>query len=84
MPYQVVWSPNALRQLAAIWLAALNRTEVTRAQYRIDQALAIDPKSAGQELSEGLWKIHDDPILAFFEINDVHRILRVTDVKLSS
>jgi hypothetical protein len=82
-PFQVIWSPTALRQLAAMWNAATSpvRLEITRAQHRIDQALAHDPKSAGQELGEGLWKIRDDPLFAFFEINDVHRILRVTDVR---
>ena len=82
MPYQVIWSPNALLQLAAMWNLATSpvRLEITRVQHRIDQALAHDPKSAGLELSEGLWKIHDPPLLAFYEINDVHRILRVTDI----
>jgi hypothetical protein len=81
-PFQVIWSPHALSQLAALWNAATSsdRLEITRAQHRIDQALADDPKSAGTELSEGLWRIHDPPLLAFYEINDVHRILRVTDI----
>ena len=80
MPFQVIWSPGALRQLAALWNAASNRNEITRAQHRIDVALARDPKSAGRELSEGLWRIDDPPLVAFYEINDFHKILRVTDV----
>ena len=81
-PFQVIWSSEALRQLAALWNAVtpLDRLEITRAQHRIDQALARDPSSVGHELSEGLWKIIDSPLLVFFEINDVNRILRVTDV----
>lgn len=77
-PIQVIWSTEALRQLAALWNAASNRLEIARAQHRIDQARG--PKSAGHELSEGLWKIADPPLLVYFEINDVHKILRVTDV----
>jgi hypothetical protein len=79
-PFQVIWSPEALRQLAALWITATNRSEITRAQHRIDQALAADPKSAGRELSEGLWKLDDPPLLVFYEINDVHKAIRVTDV----
>ena len=81
-PYQVIWSKEASRQLAALWLPATNRADITRAQHRIDQALARDPMSSGRVLSEGLWKIHDAPLLAFYEINDVHKIVRVTDVDL--
>lgn len=80
MPYQLFWSPSALDQLAAIWLSAPNRSDIWRAEHRINQALATDPKSAGQELSEGLWKLHDPPLLVFYEINDVHKAVRVTDV----
>jgi mRNA-degrading endonuclease RelE of RelBE toxin-antitoxin system len=80
MSYQVIWSTAALRQLAALWMAASNRMEITRAQSRIDKALALDPKSAGKEIADGLWRIRDDPLLVYFEINDAHRILRVTDV----
>jgi hypothetical protein len=81
-PFQVIWSPNALSQLAAVWNPATSpvRLEITRAQHRIDQALGDDPKTNGTELSEGLWKIHDAPLLVFYEINDTHKILRVTDV----
>ena len=63
-----------------MWVAATDRNEITRAHNRIDKALGRDPKSAGQELSEGLWKIDDPPLLAFYEINDVHKAVRVTDV----
>lgn len=82
MAFQVIWSAQALRQLAAMWNVASKslRLEITRAQHRIDQALASDPKTFGVELSEGLWKIHDSPLLAFYEINETHGILRVTDV----
>lgn len=81
-PFQVIWAPGALAQLAALWNAATSseRLEITRAQYRIDKALAQDPEAAGYELSEGLWRIYDPPLLVFYEINEVHGILRVTDV----
>ena len=81
-PYQVIWSSAALRQLAAIWnpASSADRLAITRAQHRIDKALAHDPKTAGHQLSEGLWKLHDPPLLVFYELNELHKILRVTDV----
>jgi hypothetical protein len=51
-PFQVIWSRQALRQLAALWNVATKRAEITRGQHRIDHALANDPRSAGRELSE--------------------------------
>ena len=79
-PFQVIWSSNALVQLAELWNNSTKRADITKAQFRIDLALAKYPHSAGRELSEGLWKIQDSPLIAFFEINDVHKIVRVTDV----
>ncbi len=79
-PFQVIWSSNAVVQLADLWNKSQRRAEITKAQFRIDIALASDPHSAGRELSEGLWKIDDSPLLAFYEINDVHNIVGVTDV----
>jgi hypothetical protein len=81
-PFQVIWSNDALTQLVAFWVPAANRLDITNAQHRIDQALAQDPKSAGRFLSEGLWKIHDPPLHVFYEINDVHNLVRVTDVDI--
>ena len=79
-PFQVIWSNDAITQLAALWVPSANRLEIARAQHRIDQALAQNPTSAGRLLSEGLWKNHDPPLLVFYEINDVHNLVRVTDV----
>jgi hypothetical protein len=79
-PFQLVWSTSALDQLAEIWGPATNRLEITRAQHRIDKALETDPKSAGREVTPGFWLIQEPPLRVYFEINDVHKIIRVTDV----
>jgi len=47
MRYTVIWTPDALDQLADVWLRATNRNAVTRAAYQIDQILRDDPDSKG-------------------------------------
>lgn len=79
-PYQVIMSPMAHRQLAAIWIASSNRAEITQTEERIYQALTNDPKSAAREITPGFWLIQDPPLRIYFEINDVHKIIRITDV----
>ncbi len=78
--FQVIWSRDALVQLADLWNNSSTRAEITKSQARIDELLRNAPQSAGRELAEGLWKIADGPLLVFFEINDIHNIVRVTDV----
>ena len=78
--FQVLWSREGIRQLAILGTAASYRFEITNAPFRIDQALSADPKLAGRELSEGLWRIAALPLIVFYEINDIHKAGRVTDV----
>jgi plasmid stabilization system protein ParE len=49
MRYTVIWTPDALDQLADVWLRATNRNAVTQAAYQIDQILRDDPGSKGVE-----------------------------------
>ena len=78
--YHVQWIPYSRAKLAAAWLSANNRNAITRAQHVIDQALAKDPKAAGRELSEGLWRIERLPLVAFYEIDDANKTVTVTDI----
>jgi hypothetical protein len=45
--YSVVWTPAAEQELAAVWLAASERTAVTAVSYRLDQELSQDPYNVG-------------------------------------
>jgi hypothetical protein len=47
MRYTVIWTPDALDQLADVWLRATNRNAVTQAAYQIDQILRDDPDAKG-------------------------------------
>lgn len=79
-PYQVILSKSANRQLAAIWISSTNRAEITQTEHRIYQALTTDPKTAAREITPGFWLIQDPPLRVYFEINNVHKIIRVTNI----
>lgn len=48
MTYEVVWTPDAERDLAAVWLAAADRPAVTAASHQIDQELGQSPLAFGR------------------------------------
>jgi hypothetical protein len=81
MGYSVVWSPQALNQLAAIWLASTNRDAVTAATNAIDVQLENDPHLKSQMLPNGLREIRVSPLRAQFGVDETNRlvgIMRVT------
>ncbi len=47
MSYAVVWTNDALNQLAAVWMAAADRNAVTAASNRLDRELERDPFGIG-------------------------------------
>ena len=49
MRYTVIWHPAAENELADIWVRFADRDEITRAANQIDQLLASDPASQGEE-----------------------------------
>lgn len=65
-------TPRAEGQLASAWLAAIDRSALTRAAAEIDRLLAADPLKNGTELSEGLYRIVEGQLVAYYEI-DVDR-----------
>jgi hypothetical protein len=48
MNYAMDWAEDALDELAAVWTAAADRTAVTRAAHRLEQALARHPFAVGR------------------------------------
>jgi hypothetical protein len=82
MNYVVVYTDDADDLLAAAWLDAPDRSAVTLAQNQIDQLLSRDPKSFGQEIAEGLWRIEVPPLFAYFEISDNNHEVTVTGFRL--
>ena len=80
MRYTVLWSPEAERRLAEIWLEAADRNAVAAAQGTIDDELATGPESKGTEVSEGLRRFKVEPLVVLFEIQPGDRSVKVTAV----
>jgi hypothetical protein len=78
--WHVDWTAETKGQLASAWLIAPNRKAVTVAADHIDQLLAADPRDPGQEVAEGLWKLIVPPLVAYYEIDDASRTVKVTGV----
>ena len=77
MNYRVDWAPRAEQQLAAIWMAAVDRAAVTTAVARLDAYLARDPLHLGDALDSSVHRIaFVDPVGAEFEvIEDDKRVI---------
>lgn len=84
--YQVFWHAAAEQQLAAIWMAASERTEVAAAVNACDQSLRQDPQSVG-ESRDGPYRISIVRPLAFiFRVSEPDRsvwVMRVRHVRHS-
>lgn len=80
MNYLVVWTPSAEQQLAAVWLAAAHRANVTAASATIDQLLATDPEQQGVPNFDTVRTLVVDPIGVDFEVVDADRIVYVLTV----
>ena len=70
MSYTVVWMPNALRSLAAIWLAAANRNAVTAASNAIDRILESSPNTTGVVVFDTVREYAHGPLTVEFEVDD--------------
>ena len=80
MSYEVVWEPVAEDELIDCWLNADNRKTVTRASHHIDRLLEADPLQ-GEHQSEGLYRICLPPLAAYYEIDELERRVRVTNIR---
>ena len=80
--YQVEWDKTAEDLLATFYLRIKDPNTVWPAQYRADRRLEQRPRTAGVELSEGLWQIVEPPLKVFYEIDDAKRLVTVTYVQL--
>ncbi len=50
MRYSVNWTPNAVDQLADVWVVNVpDRGAVTAASHRIEQRLRVDPERQGED-----------------------------------
>jgi hypothetical protein len=80
--FSVEYTSDALDALTLVWMAAQDRKAVATAQTRIDSFLGRDPKNAGEEVSEGLWRIEVPPLTACYEVDDTAHKVTVTGFSL--
>lgn len=82
--FTVVWSEDALQELARIWMHASDRQSVARSADFIDQTLSTDPATKGKDVSEGLRGLRCLPLAVLYIVHDEDRLARVVSVKLAS
>lgn len=83
MRYTVVWTPDAERELAAVWLAAADREGVTAAVHQLEQDICASPLSVGESRRSSIERVaYLTPVgLTFLVVVDDSRVF-VTAVTL--
>ena len=79
MRFTVIWSQDALDQLADLWTASTNRNAVTAAQHQVDQILRVDPDTQGVPFY-GDRLLFVAPLHVAFSVNRMDMIVEVFDV----
>jgi plasmid stabilization system protein ParE len=80
--FTVVWTAEAISELARIWTAATERDAVTAAAARIDAELADDADKKGVPLREGLRKLACPPLAAIYCFRPDDRVADVNAIGL--
>jgi len=70
MKFTVVWTKEAEKRLAELWLDSADREAVTNASDRIDHLLSIDPLHAGEERVVNFRILFEPPLAVTFDINE--------------
>jgi hypothetical protein len=79
MRYTVTWDPEALDDLADLWLAAADRGPIAGAADRIDRELSVDPESKGRPFF-GQRIFAAPPLAVTFEVRAADRVVKVIQV----
>jgi plasmid stabilization system protein ParE len=80
MKYTVLWTPPAEEQLAAIWLRAEDRRQVTSAARTIDAMLREDPQERGESRSGTKRIMFAPPLGIDFNVLEDDRLVYVLGV----
>jgi hypothetical protein len=81
MPFTVEWDTDAENELARIYMQASDPLAVTQAQARADKLLSGNPVGNGQLLSEGLYRMHEPPLIVNYTVDLARRHVEVTWVR---
>lgn len=77
MRYTVVWSAQAERDLAQVWLEAEQRDSITRAASEIEAKLSNNAANVGESREPDQRIVIAEPLGAVFEVLREDRIARV-------
>jgi hypothetical protein len=66
--YTVVHLPTVDRELAQLWLSAMDRDAVTRASDAIDEELRVDAELKGQVVRGNLRRLATGPLWAYYVV----------------
>ena len=79
--YVVVWTQNALEELAEIWTEADDLPAITSAAHAVDRELSEQPADKGTTLSEGLRALVIPPIRILFSADEATGVVEVAKVR---
>lgn len=80
--YTVLWTTIAVDQLAELWLAAIDRSELNQAVFAIDATLSREPRSSlSLELTEGFWTITVLPLRVIYAVSEPDRTVEVATLR---
>ncbi len=80
MKYTVLWTYDAEQELAAIWLNASDRAEITAASSAIDRALSVNPLDQGESREGAIRVMFRGALAVEFEVLPDDRIVYVLSV----
>ena len=69
MTFTVVWTPSALRELAALYNQASDKSAVTAASNSIDISLRDDPLSVGESRSGPTRILIEDSLRVSYDVS---------------
>jgi hypothetical protein len=81
--YRVEWTTQAVADLAtafAAYFSSFDGRRVANAERILNSLLEDDPERNGKALPEGLHHLVVSPLIAVYEIDSIHRIVRVVAV----
>ena len=79
MRFTVTWHSSAEQELADIWLRVTDRAAIATAANVIDQLLASDPLTHGEEFY-GERILVATPLAVTYSVSELDRIVRILQV----
>lgn len=82
MTFEVEFSLEAAAELLRITRLVGSASLVLQAAEAIRRQLEKNPAEKGEFLSEGLYYLDEEPLRAFFLIDDEARVVEITDFRI--